>query len=112
MTHPYSHEPFTDFSMKENREAFEKALKQVEQELGGHYDLLVGGERIATEEKIVSINPANKKEVVGTVSKANQEIAEKAIHAADEAFETWRKWDAEARASILFRAAAIVRRRK
>ncbi len=112
MVTPYRHEPFTDFTVEENRAAFQAALKQVEAELGQHHDLLVGGERIKTDETIVSINPANKEQVVGTVSKANRDIAEKAINAADEAFEQWRKWDPEARAGLLFRAAAIVRRRR
>ena len=65
-----------------------------------------------TENKIVSINPANKEEVVGTVSKATQDHAEKAIQAAAKAFETWRYTDPEERAAVLFRAAAKVRRKK
>lgn len=112
MVVPYKHEPFTDFTVDENRKAFEAALKKVEGELGKDHDLLVDGERISTDDKIVSINPANKEEVVGRVSKANQDIAEKAIQAADKALEGWRKWSARARADLLFRAAAIVRRRK
>ncbi len=108
----YTHEPFTDFSIEENRRKMEEALKNIESELGGDYPLIINGERITTEEKIVSVNPANKEEVIGRVSKANQELAEKAIQAADENFEWWRKTDPEMRADILFRAAAIIRRRK
>ncbi|PAE22671.1 aldehyde dehydrogenase family protein, partial [Bacillus sp. 7894-2] len=65
-----------------------------------------------TEDKIVSINPSNKEEVVGRVSKANRELAEKAMQAAVEAFKTWRKVKPETRADVLFKAAAIIRRRK
>ncbi|HLS65498.1 MAG TPA: L-glutamate gamma-semialdehyde dehydrogenase [Pseudogracilibacillus sp.] len=108
----YKHEPFTDFTMEENRRQMEEALKKVEAELGGEYPLIINGERITTEEKIVSVNPANKEEVVGYVSKANKELAEKAMQVADETFEWWRKSDPRVRADILFRAAAIVRRRK
>ncbi len=79
MVTPYRHELFTDFTVEENRAAFQAALNQVEAELGQHHDLLVGGERIKTDETIVSINPANKEQVIGTVSKANRDIAEKAI---------------------------------
>ncbi|WNF35656.1 L-glutamate gamma-semialdehyde dehydrogenase [Bacillaceae bacterium IKA-2] len=109
---PYKHEPFTDFSVKKNRQEFEAALKLVESELGKDYSLIIGGERVATEQKIISENPANKKQIVGYVSKANQELAEKAMQVADSTFNTWKKWDPEVRADILFRAAAIVRRRK
>ncbi|MBB6454899.1 1-pyrroline-5-carboxylate dehydrogenase [Salirhabdus euzebyi] len=112
MVVPYTHEPFTDFSKDENRKEFEEALKKVEAELGQDYPLIIGGERIYTDDKIVSINPAKKDEVVGNVSKANQELAEKAMKVADETFKWWRKSKPEFRADLLFRAAAIVRRRK
>lgn len=109
---PYKHEPLTDFSIEENRQKYLEALKKVESELGKDYPLIVGGERITTEDKITSYNPANKTEVVGRVSKANKEIAEKAMQIADKTFNTWKKVDPVIRAEVLFKAAAIVRRRK
>ncbi|SFK08414.1 delta-1-pyrroline-5-carboxylate dehydrogenase [Halobacillus dabanensis] len=112
MVQPYKHEPFTDFTIEENKKAFEEALKQVKEELGKHHDLLIDGDRIRTDNHITSTNPANTKEVVGTVSKANQGLAEKAVQSASTAFEDWKKWDPRARAEILFRAASIIRRRK
>ncbi len=112
MVQPYRHEPLTDFTVEANREAFLAALKKVESELGRDYPLVIGGERVMTEDKIISINPANKTEVIGRVAKANKELAERAMKTADEAFRTWSRTSPEARADILFRAAAIVRRRK
>ena len=112
MVQPYKHEPFTDFTIEENRQAYLKALKTVEGYLGQDYDLVIGGERIATEDKIVSYNPSNKEEVIGRVSKASQDLAEKAMQAAVEAFKTWKKVKPEVRADVLFKAAAIIRRRK
>lgn len=112
MVVPYKHEPFTDFSIAENKRQMEEALKIVEGYLGAEYPLIIDGERVTTEEKIVSVNPANKEEVIGYVSKANQEIAERAMQVADKKFESWRKSDPRFRADILFRAAAIIRRRK
>ncbi|MEC5424342.1 L-glutamate gamma-semialdehyde dehydrogenase [Virgibacillus sp. C22-A2] len=112
MVVPYKHEPFTDFTIEENKQLMLDALKQIESDLGKDYPLIIGGERITTEDKIVSVNPANKEEVVGYVSKATKELAEKAMQVADETFETWRKTDPKFRADILFRSAAIVRRRK
>lgn len=109
---PYKHEPFTDFTVEENKQAFEEGFKTVEAYLGQDYPLIIGGERVETEDKIVSYNPGNKEEVVGRVSKANQELAERAMKVADETFKTWRKVKPEIRADILFRASAIVRRRK
>src|SRR5690625_2402516 len=108
----YKHEPFTDFSVEENRRQMEATLKNIEKDLGKEYPLIINGERITTEEKIVSVNPANKEEVIGTVSKASQDLAEKAMQVADETFETWRKSDPKQRADILIPEAANVRKSK
>lgn len=108
----FKNEPYTDFSKEENRRAFEEALRKVEAELGREYDLIIGGERIKTDRKAKSINPSNIDQVVGIVSQADTALAEKAIQAALKAFETWRRVPPEARARYLFKAAAILRRRK
>ncbi|MFU1996195.1 L-glutamate gamma-semialdehyde dehydrogenase [Priestia megaterium] len=108
----YKHEPFTDFTLEENKNEFKEAFELVQSELGKDYPLVIGEELIATDEKIVSINPANKVEIIGRVSKTNQELAEKAMQVALSTFNTWKKEDPEVRANILFRAADIIRRRK
>lgn len=109
---PYKHEPFTDFTKKENKDAFLEGLKIVEGYLGKDYPLIIGGERVKTEDVLKSFNPANKQEVIGRVSKADQSLAEKAMNVADETFDRWRKVKPEFRADVLFKSAAIVRRRK
>jgi len=80
---PYKHEPFTDFSKEENKKAMQEGYKVVDAYLGNDFPLIVGGERITTEAKIKSYNPAKKEELVGAVSKATQEIASKAMDIAD-----------------------------
>ncbi|RFU68919.1 L-glutamate gamma-semialdehyde dehydrogenase [Peribacillus saganii] len=112
MVQPYKHEPFTDFSVKENKEEYLLGLKTVASYLGTDYDLVIGGERVSTDDKIVSVNPSNKEEVIGRVSKADRELAEKAMKIADETFKKWSKVNPEVRADVLFKAAAIIRRRK
>ena len=109
---PYKHEPFTDFSVEKNKQDYLDALKKVEAELGGDFPLIIGGQRITTEEKIESYNPADKKQLIGRVSKADRELAEQAMQAAEKAFKTWKKVKPEIRADVLFKAAAIIRRRK
>lgn len=86
----YRHEPFTDFTDKNHQCAFRKALSMVESQLGKEYPLVIGGERITTTEKIVSFNPSQKEEIIGTVSRANQALAEKAMQVALDVFETWK----------------------
>ncbi|WNS80523.1 L-glutamate gamma-semialdehyde dehydrogenase [Domibacillus sp. DTU_2020_1001157_1_SI_ALB_TIR_016] len=108
----YKHEPFTDFSVEENKQAFQEALGFVNTKLGEEYPLVINGKRVQTETKTASINPARKEEVIGTVSMAGKQEAEQAMQAALTAFQTWQYTDPSARAQILFRAAAIIRRRK
>src|SRR5690625_1113546 len=103
MVVPYKHEPFKDFTIKENKDNMEKAMKVVKVSLDSKYPLNNNGEHMTTDEKITSVNPAKPNEIIGVVSKANKDIAEKAMKVADETFESWRKSDPKVRADIVFR---------
>ncbi|AIG24871.1 MULTISPECIES: L-glutamate gamma-semialdehyde dehydrogenase [Brevibacillus] len=108
----FKNEPFVNFNLPENKQAFQAALDIVESELGREYDLIIGGERIKTEKKSRSMNPSQKDECIGVVSQADQELAEKAIQVAAKTFETWKRVAPTARSRYLYKAAAILRRRK
>lgn len=108
----FRNEPFTDFSKAENAQAMRDALAKVKSELGREYPLVIGGERIKTDSKLDSINPANRTEVVGRFQKATKELATRAVETAYETFETWKKTTAQERADLLFRVADILRQRK
>jgi 1-pyrroline-5-carboxylate dehydrogenase len=108
----FRNEPFVDFSQHENAHAMRDALTRVGDMLGHEYELVIGGERLRTEGKIVSKNPARPAQVVGIHQKAGAEHAEKAVKAALRAFETWQHASVEERASLLLNAAAIIRERK
>ncbi|MCY9658644.1 L-glutamate gamma-semialdehyde dehydrogenase [Paenibacillus chondroitinus] len=109
---PYANEPFTDFSLEENKKAMQAAISKVKEELGREYPLYIGTEKVTTEAKITSINPGNVDEIIGYVSKADQALAEKAMNVALETFESWKKVPARERAEYLFKAAALMRARK
>ena len=108
----FRNEAFTDFTKEENVQAMRNALEKVRSELGREYPLVIGGERLTTESKLDSINPANRTQVVGRFNKATKELANRAVEAADEAFRTWRNTPAEKRAELLFRVAEIMRQRR
>lgn len=112
MLKEYKNEIYTDFTKSENKNAFEEALKKVDSNKGAEYPIIIDGEKIYTNEKITSINPSNFNEVIGYVSKANIELAEKAILAAEKAFKSWKNVSPKERANYLFNVAAIIRRRK
>ncbi|MDP8289339.1 MAG: aldehyde dehydrogenase family protein, partial [Candidatus Electryonea clarkiae] len=103
---PFKNEAFTDFTDEKNKAAFEEALAKVKSEFGKHWDLLIDGERIKTENVIKSIDPADPDTVVGTVGKATKEIADKAVNSAYDVFENYWRWtEPEFRARILLKAA-------
>lgn len=109
---PFKNEEFTDFTVKKNRTQFIEALEKVKSEFGNEYPVIIGGEKIMTEDKIVSINPSNTAETVGKVSKASLEMANRAIETANEVFDTWKNVPAQNRADFLLKASKIMRKRK
>ncbi len=108
----FRNEPLLDFSIKENREKMEQALKKVKMELGKEYPIIIGGEEIYTQEKFSSYNPSHKNQVVGRFQKATEKEVERAIETATKTFEDWRFVPPEERAMYLFKAAALMRKRR
>lgn len=109
---PFRNEPLTDFSKEENQRAMRAAIEKVRAQLGREYDLVIGGKRLKTRDKIRSINPARPTELVGLFQKAGKEEVEPAMQAALEAFKSWSRTPAEERAALLLRAGHIIRKRK
>src|ERR1035437_10588653 len=109
---PFVSEAFLDFGEAAVRRSMQEALAQVKDRLGKEYNLVIGGRRIQTEAKIVSINPARPAEVVGVHQRADERHVEAAIEAAQSAFATWSRAPALERAALLFRTATLVRERK
>ena len=108
----YQTEPLTDFTKEENIKKYEEGLKIVESYLGQTYHIVIDGKRLETAKKMVSLNPANHAEIVGTIYQAGVAEAEQAMQTALKAFESWKKVDPKVRADVLFKAAGILRKRK
>ena len=109
---PFTNEPFIDFAAPENKRAMQTALLDVESHLNHEYDLIIGGRRLKTKEKIISTNPARPSQVIGIHQRAEAEHAKEAIQAAQAAFSTWSRTPIAERAALLFRAADLIRERK
>jgi 1-pyrroline-5-carboxylate dehydrogenase len=108
----FANEPFVNFKSPENTRAMKEALDLVGGQLGREYHLVIGGERVTTEGKIKSLNPARPAQVVGVHQKAGAEHAEEAMAGALKAFEGWSRVSTEMRVSLLLGAAEIIRARK
>jgi 1-pyrroline-5-carboxylate dehydrogenase len=109
---PFINEPFYDFQHEENARKMRAAIERVRGQLGREYDLIIGGQRIKTADKIKSLNPSRPSQVVGIHQKAGKEHVEPAMAAALKAFESWKHTPVEERASLLFRTAHLLRDRK
>jgi len=109
MLTPFYPEHYVDFSDAEIARKQKEALKRVKAEFGEKLPLRIGAERIQTEKRIDSQNPANFAEIVGSVSSASQADAAKAMDVAIETFETWKTVAPEVRARYLLRAAERMR---
>jgi 1-pyrroline-5-carboxylate dehydrogenase len=109
---PYKNEPYLDWSDVANVETMRSALQDVSGRLGWSYPLVIGGKRLETDDEIVSVNPANPSQVVGRVATASEREADRALDMATTTFESWSRTAPEARARILLRASAIIKRRR
>ncbi len=81
----FRNEPFTDFTKEENAQAMREAIEKVHGQLGREYPLVIGGERITTDSKLDSLNPANRTQIGGRFNKATKERAGRAVED-DDAF--------------------------
>src|SRR5438270_94090 len=109
---PFVNEPLTDFTKEENARKMRAAIEKVRGQVGREYDLIIGGRRVKTTDKIKSLNPAKPSQIVGIHQKAGKEHVEPAMRAALAAFETWSQTSFEERASLLFRVGDLLRERK
>ena len=110
MLPPYSPETYVDFNQAEPRAKMLAALESVRRQLGRACPLWIDGQPVTTTESFTSISPADPTRVVGVISKASVDLAEKAVRCAAERFKTWSRVEPEVRARVLIKAAAIMRR--
>ncbi|MFQ5581860.1 MAG: L-glutamate gamma-semialdehyde dehydrogenase [Mariprofundaceae bacterium] len=105
-------EPVKRFTAPAERENFSSAVETVCRELGSDYPLVIRGKEITTDTQITSINPARPDQIIGTVSAADIEQADAAVEAATSALGDWRRTPVHKRASMLRKAASMLRARR
>jgi 1-pyrroline-5-carboxylate dehydrogenase len=109
---PFVNEQPVDFAREENARKMRGAIEKVRGQLGREYDLIIGGKRVKTGEKIRSLNPAKPSQIVGVHQKAGKEHVEPTMKAALKAFESWSRTSVEERASLVYRVGDLLRERK
>ena len=109
----FKNEPLSDFKNNPaHRRRMEYALDEIREELGREYDLVIGGERIKTPDKLYSYNPSHPDQVVGVFSQADAALADRAVRSADEAFKTWSRTPVQKRVDLLLKTSKILLDRK
>ena len=108
----FHNEPLSDFAQEANRRAMADGLALVKTQLGRTYPVVIGGRPVPTPTLLDSFNPSNAAQLVGRCGSATVELADQAVAAAKQAFESWRDTDTDARAAVLDRAAGVMRRRR
>jgi RHH-type proline utilization regulon transcriptional repressor/proline dehydrogenase/delta 1-pyrroline-5-carboxylate dehydrogenase len=102
----------SDFSDTIQREKALKALETIHSQLGQTYLPLINGQRENSENLVNSVNPCQPTEVVGKIGLISIEQADKAIQAAKDAFQTWKRTPVRERAGILRKAAELMEQRR
>jgi 1-pyrroline-5-carboxylate dehydrogenase len=108
----FRNETYADFSDPDNKRAMEAALRKARSEFGREYELRLGGEYIATGDKLTSVNPSKSDEVIGIHHKATAALAQRAVEEAYAYFPQWSRTPAEERIRMALDVARILRVRK
>jgi 1-pyrroline-5-carboxylate dehydrogenase len=112
MTFPkFKNQPLHNWAVPGNKKKQEEAIASVRSQIGKEYPIVIGGERIMTNEKFSSFNPSRSGEVLAVFQKGNALLAERAIDVASGAFGMWRYVPPKKRADYLFKAASLMRKR-
>jgi 1-pyrroline-5-carboxylate dehydrogenase len=109
---PYRTEPYSDFSDEVNAKRYEEALGVVADQLGERSLLVISGDTIDTKDEVVSVNPANPSQVVGTSASASESHVSDAIDAAWAAYPGWSRRNAAERAGLVHRVGDLIAERK
>lgn len=108
----FINEPHTDFSNQSSREAMQRALEQVADQLGEDHSIFIAGKSIQNRKWITSRNPSHKDQIVGRIAAAKPDDALAAIDAARRAFPEWSRVEASYRAEYLELMAREMRTRR
>ena len=108
----FRNEPLIDFSKKYNRGRMIEAIIKVKSGLNEKYPLLIGGDKVWTDKEIISVNPSRPGEVVGRVSSATIDDADKAVRTARIIQDKWRIIAPHERAGYLLKVSELMRQER
>jgi len=108
----FVHEPRTNFSVAEHREAMTQALVDAKDEFGQTYPLVIDGKSSESRSTVSSRNPSATKEIVGHVAAASADQAADAVEGAKRTFTQWAASETSNRCEYVELIAAEIRERR
>ena len=108
----FENEPPLDFSKTDVRNKFSDALKEIEAKFPFDVYPIINDKKLRNGQQAQSVNPANPEHLIGNFYKADTADCETAIKTGWENFDKWSAMSVEKRADILFKAAAIMRKKR
>ncbi len=105
----FQNEPPTDFTIDSERQKMRHAIAEARKQLGRRYPLIINNKSVSTNDWLPSLNPANKKEIVGYAAQATVAEADAALASARAAWPKWARTPAAERAGLLEKTASLMR---
>lgn len=109
---PYRPEPLREWRRGSARSAFAVAVDATRGSAPVDVPALIDGERVRTEQRITSVDPADTGRVVAVSARCAAAHADQAVEAAARAQPGWQAAPAGERAALLFRTAHELRQRR
>ena len=110
--HGFRNEPLMDMARASSRAAMHEALARVRSQLGQPVWPIIEGQPVKTQDVMTTYDPSRREQVVGQIGMADVALAQRALQVASQAAKPWATTPPKARAELLMKAAAIMRRRR
>ena len=108
----FSNFPLLDFSLKENRQKFQKALQHWKSRFPLKVSLILEGKEEKSAELFQRENPSRPEQRISQSFLADKAQAERAVHSTGEFFEDWSRRPPEQRLSCLKKLARLIEERR
>ena len=109
---PFQNHPPLDFTVKKNRERFQKALEGWRRKLPMEIPLMIDGKELRSGELLTRENPAQTDQIISRARLASKEQAERAIQKTADFFESYKFTPPEERIACLERLASLIQERE
>jgi 1-pyrroline-5-carboxylate dehydrogenase len=103
---------YLNFTDPDVKTSMEEAIRKAKEDAGKEYPMFINGNKVYTDQKLMSYNPGNREQVLGVFQKADVKAAQQAMDSALKAFEAWKNVSPAERAQHILQASALMKERR